>query len=221
MLQMIADIMAATGTFGIFLLMLAENIFPPIPSEAIMPVAGFAAAQGKMDPLAVFLAGTAGALLGNAAWYEAARAVGQQRIEALADRYGRYVGVIGEDVREASAVLIRWGIPAVFFCRFLPGPRTLISVPAGLVRMNRAVFYIATGVGTAGWTAFLMTAGWWLEGHWERINHWMEPLGIAVVASVVLIYAWHLWRTRHRWRRGPSAPVNPSTRIGEPPPPTP
>ncbi|MBP0444572.1 DedA family protein [Roseomonas sp. SSH11] len=202
MLQFIADVMAATGTFGIFLLMLAENIFPPIPSEAIMPVAGFAAAQGKMDPLAVFLAGSAGAILGNACWFEAARAVGQERIERLADKVGKYFGITGEDVRDASAVLIRWGIPAVFFCRFLPGPRTLISVPAGIVRMNRWVFYIFTSIGTMGWTAFLMAAGWWLEGRWEQIDHWMEPLGIAVVAAVLLLYVWHLWRTRHRWRRG-------------------
>ena len=202
MLQFIADVMAATGTFGIFLLMLAENIFPPIPSEAIMPVAGFAAAQGKMDPLAVFLAGTFGAILGNAAWYEAARAVGQQRIERLADTVGKYFGITGEDVRDAAALLIRWGTWAVFLCRFLPGPRTLISVPAGIVRMNRWVFYIATSIGTACWTAFLMTAGWWLEGQWQEIEHWMEPLGIAVVGAVLLVYVWHLWRTRHRWRRG-------------------
>ncbi|HEY8611784.1 MAG TPA: DedA family protein [Roseomonas sp.] len=201
MLQMIADVMAATGTFGIFLLMLAENVFPPIPSEAIMPVAGFAAAQGKMDPLAVFLAGCAGAILGNAAWYEAARAVGQERIEHLADKVGRYFGIIGEDVREAATFLVRWGIWAVFLCRFLPGPRTLISIPAGIVRMNRWVFYIATSLGTAAWTGFLMTAGWLLEGQWETIEHWMDPLAIAVVTAAVLIYVWHLWRTRHRWRR--------------------
>ncbi|TPG45482.1 DedA family protein [Roseomonas nepalensis] len=199
MLDFVANIMAATGTFGIFLLMLAENVFPPIPSEAIMPVAGFAAAQGKMDPLAVFAAGNAGAILGNALWYEGARAVGQARIERLADRYGRFVGIIGEDVRAASALLVRWGVWAVLICRCLPGPRTLISVPAGLVRMNRAVFYTATAIGTCLWTGFLMTAGWLLQGQWERIGHWMEPLGIAVLGTAALAYAWHLWRTRGRW----------------------
>ena len=201
MLEFVANIMAATGTFGIFLLMLAENVFPPIPSEAIMPVAGFAAAQGKMNPLAVFVAGNAGAILGNALWYEGARAVGQVRIERLADRYGRFVGVIGEDVREASALLVRWGVWAVLICRLLPGPRTLISVPAGLVRMNRAVFYTATTIGTCLWTAFLMTAGWLLQGQWERIGHWMEPLGVAVLGTAALVYGWHLWRTRGRWSR--------------------
>jgi membrane protein DedA with SNARE-associated domain len=201
-LQTVSEVMAATGTFGIFLLMLAENVFPPIPSEAIMPVAGFAAAQGRMDPLAVFLAGTAGAVLGNALWYEAARAIGQARIEAVADRYGRYVGIIGEDVRAASAALLRWGSLAVLVCRCLPGPRTLISVPAGIARMNRLVFYTATIIGTAAWTGFLMAAGWMLEGHWERIGHWMEPLAIAVMAACALAYGWHLWRTRGRWRRG-------------------
>jgi membrane protein DedA with SNARE-associated domain len=205
LLQTIADIMAATGTFGIFLLMLAENIFPPIPSEAIMPVAGFAAAQGKLDPIVAFLAGTAGAVLGNAAWYEVSRAIGQARIERLADRYGRYLGIMGEDVREASALLVRWGVWAVLLCRLLPGPRTLISVPAGIARINRTVFYVATTIGTAVWTAFLMTAGWLLEGQWDRIEHWMEPLAIAVIAAVLLTYVWHLWRTRHRWRRGGAA----------------
>jgi membrane protein DedA with SNARE-associated domain len=201
MLQMIADVVAATGTIGIFMLMLAENIFPPIPSEAIMPVAGFAAAQGQLNPVAVFLAGSFGAILGNAAWYEAARAIGQDRIEHLADRYGRYIGIVGQDVRDAGTLLLRWGSGAVFLCRLLPGPRTLISVPAGIVRMNRWVFYPATTLGTAVWTGFLMAAGWWLEGQWEVIGHWMEPLAIIVLAASALAYAWHLWRTRHRWRR--------------------
>ncbi|MBI0538937.1 DedA family protein [Roseomonas sp. KE2513] len=200
MMELVTDILAATGTFGIFLLMFAENIFPPIPSEAIMPVAGFAAAEGKMDALSVFVAGNAGALLGNAVWYEAARHVGQSRIERAADRWGRYLGIIGEDVREASALLVRWGVPAVLLCRCLPGPRTLISVPAGLVRMNRGVFYAATTLGTCLWTGFLMTAGWLLQGQWERIGHWMEPLGTAVIGAAAAIYAWHLWRTRARWR---------------------
>ncbi|WP_458095269.1 DedA family protein [Roseomonas sp. WA12] len=206
MLQTIADFMAATGVAGIFLLMLAENIFPPIPSEAIMPVAGFAAAQGQLNPLAVFLAGTAGAILGNAIWYEAARAVGQARVEHFADRYGRYVGIIGQDVRDASALLVRWGVWAVLVCRCLPGPRTLISVPAGIARMGRPSFYLATIIGTAAWTGFLMTAGWLLQGQWERIGHWMEPLAIAVVAAAVLTYAWHLWRTRGRWKQGAGDP---------------
>jgi len=199
-LEFVADIMTATGVLGIFLLMLAENVFPPIPSEAIMPVAGFAAAQGKMNPLSVFVAGNAGAILGNALWYEGARSVGQARIERAADRWGRFVGIIGEDVREASALLVRWGVWAVLICRCLPGPRTLISVPAGLVRMNRAVFYLATVIGTCLWTGFLMAAGWLLQGQWERIGYWMEPLGVAVLAAAALAYGWHLWRTRGRWR---------------------
>ena len=202
MLDAIAGIIATLGVPGIFLLMLAENVFPPIPSEAIMPLAGFNAARGEMPLIPAYIAGVAGAVLGNAFWYEGARAVGQARVEALADRYGRYLGIIGEDVRAASEVFRRWGLPAVFLCRFMPGPRTLISVPAGIARMNRAVFYGATTLGTMGWTAFLMWAGWWLEGRWERIGPWMDPLLIAIVLGVLTLYAWHLWRTRHRWRRG-------------------
>ena len=67
--------------------------------------------------------------------------------------------------------------------------------------MNRWIFYSATTIGTALWSAFLMAAGWWLEGQWAAIEHWMEPLGLAIAAACVLAYAWHLWRTRHRWRR--------------------
>ena len=201
MVDTIAEIMARTGVLGIFLLMLAENLFPPIPSEVIMPVAGFAAAQGRLDPLAVFLAGLAGAVLGNAGWYEASRAVGQERVERFADRWGRYLGITGEDVRGASDWLTRWGAAAVFLCRCLPGPRTLISVPAGIARMNRWVFYPATILGTALWTGFLMLAGWWFQGRWEQIGQWMEPVGVGVAAAAVLAYVWHLWRTRNRWKR--------------------
>jgi membrane protein DedA with SNARE-associated domain len=201
MLETVAHVVAQLGVPGIFLLMFAENVFPPIPSEAIMPVAGFNAARGELPVVATYLAGVAGAVLGNVFWYEGARAVGQARVEHLADRYGRYLGVIGEDVREASAVFRRWGLPAVFLCRFLPGPRTLISVPAGIAEMNRGVFYAATTLGTMGWTAFLMAAGWWLEGQWQRIGPWFDPLLIVIVAAVLGLYAWHLWRTRHRWRR--------------------
>ncbi|MBR0664492.1 DedA family protein [Roseomonas hellenica] len=186
------------GLPGVFFLMFLENLFPPIPSEVIMPLAGFASAQGKMSFVGAVVAGVLGTLVGNAVWYELARRIGADRIRPLVERYGKWFAITGEDMREAEQVLRKYGPVALSFGRLLPGIRTLISVPAGLVHIPRPVFYFWTALGTAVWLVFLASLGLLLEDHYAEVDSYVEPLGYVVVALVVGGYALHLLRA---WRR--------------------
>lgn len=201
MIEWVTNVVAAGGWPGVMLLMFLENLFPPIPSELIMPLAGFAAARGQMSFTLALLAGIAGTVLGNAVWYELARAIGRERIRPLFARYGRWFGVDDKDFDKGEATLRRYGPVALCFGRLLPGIRTVISIPAGIAMIPRSVFYLWTTVGTSIWLLFLITAGYWLEDHYDRVEGWLEPLAYVVVGGVVATYVWHLWTTRVRGRR--------------------
>jgi membrane protein DedA with SNARE-associated domain len=198
MIEWVTGIVAAGGWPGVLALMFLENLFPPIPSELIMPLAGFAAARGQMSFTLAALAGIAGTLLGNAFWYELARAIGSARIRPLFARYGRWFAVDDKDFDKAEATLKRHGPVALFFGRLLPGIRTVISIPAGFALIPRRVFYLWTALGSAIWIVFLTTAGYWLEEHYDKVEGWLSPLSYVVVGGIVAAYLWHIWSTRVR-----------------------
>jgi membrane protein DedA with SNARE-associated domain len=191
-----AGLVASGGLTGVFLLMVAENLFPPIPSEAIMPLAGFAAAQGHMSILGVVLAGTAGSVVGNAVWFEVARAFGAARMRRIADRFGRHVGLGPEIVAKAELALHRNGPAAVFLARMMPGIRTGISIPAGLVELPRVVFYTWTTLGTALWTGGLALAGYALEEHFHLVERWAGPIGLGILLAALAVLGWKLLKLR-------------------------
>ena len=201
MIEWVTGVVAAGGWPGVLLLMFLENLFPPIPSEVIMPLAGFAAARGQMSFTLAVLAGIAGTLLGNAMWYELARRIGAARIRPLFARYGRWFAVDDDDFDRAERTLRRYGPVALFFGRLLPAIRTLISIPAGLAHIPRHVFYPWTTLGSAAWILFLATAGYVMEDHYEQVQHWLEPLFYLVVGGILGTYLWHIWSRRAR-RRG-------------------
>jgi membrane protein DedA with SNARE-associated domain len=194
MIDWATNLVASGGLVGVFLLMVAENLFPPIPSEVIMSLAGFAAARGDMSLLAVIVAGVAGAVVGNAAWYEAARAFGAARTRRLLARFGRYVGIGMEDVNKAELTMRRYGPVACFIGRFMPGVRTAISVPAGLVELPRRVFYLWTTLGTAIWTSGLAIAGYLLRDQFARVEAWTGPIGLGVTLVVAALIGWQVLR---------------------------
>ena len=200
MIEWVTDIVAAGGWPGVLVLMFLENLFPPIPSEVIMPLAGFAAARGQMSFTLAVIAGIVGTLLGNAFWYELARAIGSARIRPLFARYGRWFAVDDRDFDKAEATLKKYGPVALFFGRLLPGIRTLISIPAGLAHIPRRVFYTWTALGSAVWILFLASAGYWMEDHYDKVEGWLEPMSYVVVAGILGTYAWHIWSTRVRKR---------------------
>ncbi|HJU76660.1 MAG TPA: DedA family protein [Sphingomicrobium sp.] len=177
-----------SGYLGVAFLMFLETLFPPIPSEVIMPVAGMAAAKGKMSyPLAV-AAGTAGAMLGNIVWYLAARALGHDRLKPIIRRHGKWLTVNWADVERAHRWFDRRGVVLVFVGRLVPTIRSIISIPAGLLDMRFRNFVIASTLGTAVWTALLAGAGFKLQENFREVGEIIGPIANIVLAGLVLIY---------------------------------
>jgi membrane protein DedA with SNARE-associated domain len=200
MIEWVTNIVAAGGWPGVLALMFLENVFPPIPSEVIMPLAGFAAARGQMSFTLALIAGIVGTLLGNVFWYELSRMIGADRVRPLVGRYGRWFAVGEDDLRKAEQTLAKYGPFALSFGRLLPGIRTVISIPAGLIRIPRGLFYTYTALGSAVWITFLISAGYFLEEHYDQLESWLKPLSYVVLAGIVGTYAWHIWSTRVRKR---------------------
>ena len=152
MFDWLAGVISDSGYLGIVLLMLAENLFPPIPSELIMPLAGFVAAQGELNVELVVLAGSLGSILGALPWYCAGRWVGEERVRAFAARHGRWLTLDEKDIGKAIDWFEAHGRMAVLLGRLVPTVRTLISLPAGMARMPLAPFLIYSAIGTLVWT---------------------------------------------------------------------
>ncbi len=186
-----------SGYLGVGFLMFLETIFPPIPSEVIMPVAGMAAAKGKLGFIPVVASGTAGAMLGNMVWYLAARALGIHRLKPLIDRYGRWLTLTWPEVVRAERWFANHGIAFVFFGRLLPTVRSLVSVPAGLLRMRFRSFFIASLLGTATWTTILASAGYKLQENVEDVGTMIGPVSNAILVILAVAYVYRLWTHRN------------------------
>ena len=192
MFDWVIKLVGDTGYAGIALLMLAENLFPPIPSELIMPLAGFTAARGELSFLGIVLAGTAGSLAGALFWYEVGRRVGIARLRHWAGRHGRWFTMSPDELDQAVAWFRRHAGPSVLMGRLVPAVRTLISVPAGVSGMQMPAFLAWTTIGTVLWTSFLAGLGYLLEGGYERVADWVNPVSNVVVAALVLVYLYRV-----------------------------
>ena len=186
------------GTLGIALLMFAENVFPPIPSELIMPLAGFSAARGERNLLMVIIAGSIGSLLGALLWYYIGQKIGAERLERWAAKHGRWLTLSPKEVEQSCAWFNRHGGKAVFIGRLMPAVRTLISVPAGIAGMPLGSFLVYSTAGTIIWTALLATAGYFLESQYDKVAHWMNPVSNVVIGLIILGYLYRVLRFRRR-----------------------
>jgi len=191
MFDWITGFVVRSGYVGVLLLMLAENVVPPIPSELIMPLAGFTAARVQLSLALVILAGTVGSLLGAVLWYYVGKRLGLERLKHLAARHGRWVTLSPDVVDRADGWFRRHGAKAVFFGRLIPTVRTLISVPAGIACMPLPAFLAWSVLGTSLWTALLAGAGYLLQSQYERVSDYLNPVSTVVV---VLIIGWYLYR---------------------------
>jgi membrane protein DedA with SNARE-associated domain len=189
-----------TGYAGIFLLMMLETVFPPIPSEVIMPVAGLRAADGPMTLAGVIASGTAGAMVGNLFWYFIARWVGFKRFCPFIERHGRWLTMDWYDVEKVERLFGRFGAVVVAIGRLVPTIRSVVSIPAGLVRMRLPRFLFWSALGTGAWSGLLAAAGYVLGQRFDRVDEVLGPLSSVIVIGIVLFYVWRqlTWNRRHR-----------------------
>lgn len=192
MFEWITAWIAEAGYLGLFALMFLENLFPPIPSEVIMPLAGFTAARGGLDPGLAILAGTAGTVLGALPWYATGYVLGRHRLKRLAAAYGRWLTVTPAEVDGAVVQFRRHGASAVFLARLVPAVRTLISVPAGIARMRMLPFLVLTTLGSALWSAVLVAAGYLLEDQYHRVETLLDPATMIVAGLVLVTYLYRV-----------------------------
>jgi membrane protein DedA with SNARE-associated domain len=202
MFDWIVRVLTETGYLGVALLMFLENVFPPIPSELIMPLAGFAAAREQLSLPFVILSGTLGSLAGAFFWYGAGRRLGRARLEAFAARHGRWLTVCPPDVGRAFTWFERHGGGAVLIGRVVPAVRSMISVPAGIAHMPLGRFAAYSAIGTAVWTSLLAGAGYVLEDQYDRVADYLNPVSNFVFCAILL---WYLWRVATFSRRGNAA----------------
>ena len=192
------------GYGAIFAAMFLENLFPPIPSELIMPLGGFYVQQGRLALVPVVLAGLLGTVLGALPWYGIGRLVNERRIEAWLERYGRWIGISPSELQRSRRWFNRHGTALVFWGRLVPGIRTLISVPAGIEMMPLAPFLLWTTAGSLIWTLLLTVAGLVLGEGYSNVGVWMEPVArfvkVLMVLSGIALVVW-LGLRIHRARR--------------------
>ncbi len=190
----VTNIIVAMGPWGVLFLTLLETVFPPIPSELIMPLAGYLVSQERMGMVAVILAGTVGSVAGALLLYWFGAKLGEERLKAFADRHGRWLTLSRQDVERAGAWFGRHGGWAVFVCRLIPGLRSLISIPAGIHRMPMARFIAFTTAGSLAWTALLVYAGYALGRNFERVGEYIGPVTNVVLGVVLVLYLWRVVR---------------------------
>ena len=174
------------GYGTILLAMFLENLFPPIPSELIMPLGGFYVQQGQLHFLPVVLAGLLGTVLGAFPWYGIGRLANEERLQNWVQKYGRWIGISSEELSKSRRWFNRYGSSLVFWGRLIPGIRTLISVPAGIEMMPLLPFIAWTTAGSLIWTLLLTIAGQILGESYEQVAIIIEPFSQLIKTFLLL-----------------------------------
>jgi len=190
----IADLIDAFGALGVTLLMALENLFPPIPSELILPFAGFLISRGELGFLPALVASTAGSLFGALILYALGRWGGRKLIL----RYGRFLRVKEADLDRAEGWFDKYDEWVVLFGRMVPGVRSVVSIPAGMLRTPFLRFVLLTTAGSAAWNTLLLGAGWYLGENWQQIEGFVGSVSnfVLVLIAVALVATVIWW-----WRR--------------------
>lgn len=188
------------GYLGVGLLVLIENVFPPIPSEAVLPAAGlYAERNGGVVPLVgMIVASTAGSVAGAWILYGVAASIGADRLRSFVIRRGRWLGVKERDLGRAEAWFDRRGDVAVLICRCVPLARSLVSIPAGFRRMPPVRFTAYTAAGSAIWNGALIMLGYAASSHQAKVESAIGWAQYVVLAALVVVVGRFVWR-RSRW----------------------
>ena len=184
------------GIYGVGLLMAIENVVLPMPSELIMPVAGFAASRGKMSLAGVIVGGTVGSVLGALPLFYLARTAGEQKMKAWVAKHGRWLLLRPTDLDKPKRWFADHGSLAVIIGQIIPGVRGLISLPAGYAKMNVFAFMLYNFIGTVVWCAVLAYPGQQLGAHFKDVHKYLGPAGIVVLAALLVWGGITLWKRR-------------------------
>jgi membrane protein DedA with SNARE-associated domain len=192
------------GEVGVGVLIALENLFPPIPSEVVLPFAGFRAERGDLDLVLAWVAATTGALVGALILYALGAWVGSERLHQLAGK--RWFVVLSQsDYERGERFFDRHGGKIVLFGRCVPLVRSVVSVPAGVARMPLVRFCLYTAAGSAVWNALFIGAGYQLGQNYERVEGWVSPVAYTVLAVLVGWAGWLTWRKVRRLRASRAA----------------
>lgn len=199
----VTSVVESLGYWGVAGLVALENLFPPIPSEVILPLAGFVSVEGEASVVGMVIAATVGSMVGAYALYGIAAAIGPMRLRGLVARYGRWLGLDEGDLDNSEQWFDRRASTAVLVCRCIPLMRSLISLPAGLRRMPLVPFTLYTLVGSLIWNVLLIGAGYLLGEQWHKVEQPLEFLQKVVLVAIGVGVAWFVWRriVRPRLRR--------------------
>lgn len=190
----VTGIVEDLGYIGLFLMIALENVFPPIPSELVLPLAGFLTGQGRMWFPGAVLAATAGSVAGALILYYLGYYFGERRIRALARRFGKWAMVSEEDIDKADDWFDRHDREAVLFGRLFPVVRSLISIPAGIRHMKLTKFIVYTTIGSAIWNTVLIGIGWILGDNWEEVEQYVGYVQYLVILAVLAGIAWFIYK---------------------------
>ncbi len=199
--EWVISIMEQLGYLGIAILMFLDNVFPPIPSEIIMPSAGYTASQNQLLLVGVIIAGCIGSLLAAALLYWIGYKFKHETIFNFVDRYGKFLFIKSEDVKKSLSWFEKYGHRIVFFGRMIPAVRSLISIPAGMSRMPFWKFMFYSSLGTIIWTTFLACIGFYFGENQVLMQKIFSQVGYFIVGIVLIIVAWIWYRRNQRKSR--------------------
>jgi len=184
----ITHIMEEFGYLGVFLLIALENLFPPIPSEVILTFGGFMTTHTDLSIFGVVTASTMGSVIGAIILYGVGSLIDINRAEKIVEKYGRILRLSKKDIHKANNWFSKYGAWTVFFCRFIPLIRSLISIPAGMANMHFGLFLTLTALGTFIWNIVLVRIGAAVGESWETIVGYMDVYANVVYAVLALLF---------------------------------
>jgi membrane protein DedA with SNARE-associated domain len=187
----------ATGYTGLSLLMALESMIAPVPSEAVMPFAGFLKFEGKMTWTGIALASTLGSIIGSLISYY----MGYYGGRPFVTRFGKYLLLNVHDLDVTERFFNKFGAKAIFIARFVPVIRHLISIPAGVGRMNLMKFSVYTVVGACIWNTFLAWCGYRMKEHWELVHKYSKPLDIVMVVLLAAAFVYFIYAHLRQFRK--------------------
>ena len=188
----VQDVINQFGYFGVALLVVIENVFPPIPSEIVLPFAGFVAQQGSgaaqsdTSVIGMMIAATVGSVVGALILYYVSAAIGPDRLRAFVEKFGKWFGVKPADLVRAEAWFDRRSSLAVLVGRCVPLIRSIVSIPAGFRRMKLSSFVVLTALGSAVWNIALIGAGAVLKDQWDRVGDYVGVFQWVVILAIVV-----------------------------------